>query len=538
MRSRFLIFALFSFFSSFSGPWLAKSSQSHIKLNSKHFTRFYQLYKVGEYQQAIDELLSIAKDNRIEAERNYLIGLCLKSLQRHDEAVVFFKRSISQGYRNVDLFYEYAQSLYAINELRLAKKAFQITYDKGYKTDVSLYYIAYISELLEDKESVKKNYLKIIKDDRSTVDMKQLAYFKLGELIYENIKDKLYVQNYIEDYVSPLLRRSIELDDDSTLSEEVRAKYDEILLKHGMHPLLLMNGKMLSRKNTTLTFTQDIAFDSNVNQESDSPTQTNENTGDSSLIMNSELFLSKRFLGFRRFVFSPEIRVRNENYLNDNNPAVFQNDGYTIAPALRGAYEFNWNKKISSLLYEYEYTYTARDKNAVGKKDFFGATETYILGLRYRFIPQGETTIKIKLRELKSFSELISGSTRSLYLDQMYIRSNGHVIIGMMQADLYRPNEEFYATDSLFLRADYLIPRLVWNMDLNLNISLNLLDTKAQSETRGVEKTFSFGAKMLKRIKQHWRVGVFGDFMRNMSKDDANYSFSKLYMGAEVRYSF
>jgi hypothetical protein len=120
----------------------------------------------------------------------------------------------------------------------------------------------------------------------------------------------------------------------------------------------------------------------------------------------------------------------------------------------------------------------------------------------------------------------------------MYIRSNGHVIIGMMQADLYRPNEEFYATDSLFLRGDYLIPRLVWNMDLNLNISLNLLDTKAQSETRGVEKTFSFGAKMLKRIKQHWRVGVFGDFMRNMSKDDANYSFSKLYMGAEVRYSF
>ena len=506
--------------------------------NTKHFSRFYQLYKVGEYQKAIDEILNLDKQSNLEAEKNYLIGLCLKSLQRHDEAVVFFKRSIQKGYRNVDAFYEYAQSLFAINELELAKKSFQITYDKGYKTDVSLYYIAYISELLEDSQSVKLNYIKIIKDDRSTKDMKQLAYFKLGSLIYDNVKNKLYVQNYIESYVSPLFRRALKLEDSNELASEIQAKYDEILLKHGMHPLLLVNGKMLSRKNTTLTFTQEASFDSNVNQESDSPTQTNENTGDSSMILISELFYSKRLLGFKRFVFSPEIRINYENYVNDTNPAVYKNDGYTIAPSLRGAYEFNWNKKISSLLYEYEYTYTARDKDAVGKRNFFGATETYILGLRYRFIEQGETTIKLKLRDLKSFSDQISGSTTSLYLDQMFIRQNGHILIGMLQADLYRPNEEFYATDSIFIRGDYLIPRLFWDIDLNLNTSLNLIDTKMQSDTRGIEKTLTVGAKLLKRYKQHWRVGVLSNFMKNISKDDENYSFSKIYMGAEVRYSF
>ncbi len=506
--------------------------------NSKHFARFYQLYKAGEYQHALDELMSFDKDAKLEAEKNYLVGLCLKSLQRHKEAVVMFKRSIQGGFRNVDLFYEYAQSLFAINELELAKKAFQITYDKGYKTDVSLYYLAYIGELLEDKESVKLNYLKIIKDDRSTKDLKQLAYFKLALLIYENVKNKLYVQNYIEDYVSPLFRRSLAIDDENALAEEVKANYDEILLKHGMHPLLLNNGRMLSRKNTTLTFTQEAAFDSNVNQESDSPTQTNENTGDSSFILTSELYYSKRFLGFRRFVFNPEIRLNYESYTNSENPDVYKNDGYLIAPALRGAYEFNWKRKIASLLYEYEYTYTARDKNAVGKRTFFGTTETYILGLRYRFIEQGETTIKLKMRTLDSYSELISGNTTSLYLDQLYILRNGHAIIGMLQADLYRPNESYYATDSLFIRADYLMPRLFWDVDLNVNVSLNFIDTKEQSETRGTEKMLTLGGKLLRRYKEHWRYGILANYMKNSSLDAANYSFSKLYFGAEVRYSF
>ncbi len=533
MSRTFVVFLFCLIFATFS------TTQIHaVERDTKHFARFYQLYKVGEYQKALDEILSLKKNSKAQAEKNYLIGLCLKGLQRHEEAVVFFKRSISGGFRNIDLFYEYAQSLFAINELELAKKSFQITYDKGYKTDVSLYYIAYISELLEDKPSVKANYLKIIKDDRSSNEMRQLAYFKLGDLIYENVKNKLYVQNYIEKYVAPLYRRGIEVDDNSTLSGEIRDKYDQVLLKHGMHPLLFFNGRMLSRKSTTLTFTQEASYDTNVNQESDAPTQTNENTGDSSGVLISELFYSKRFLRKRRFIFTPEVRISNENYLNSENPDIYKNDGYTIAPAFRGAYEFNWNRKISSLLYEYEYNYTARDKDAVGKKGFFGSTSTYILGLRYRFIEQGETTFKFKYRDLKSFSELISGTTTSVYVDQMYIRNNGHVIFGMMQADFYRPNATFYATDSLFLRGDYLLPRLFWNIDLNMNVSLTLMDTKEQSEIRGVERSISFGAKLLRRIKEHWRVGVLADYLKNTSKDADNYSYSKLYMGAEVRYSF
>jgi hypothetical protein len=526
-----LLFFLFSLIFNFSTIY-AKDQ------NKDHFAKFYQLYKVGEYQQAMEELSQLKMGKKSEAERNYLIGLCLKSLQRHDEATKYFNKSIQLGFRNVDLFYEYAQSLFAINELQLASKAFKVAYNKGYKVDICLYYMAYIAELLEDNEAVKINFLKIIKDDRSSLDMKQLAYFKLGTLIYEKVKNKLYVQNYIEEYVSPLLRRAIAVDEESTLAEEVRSKYDEILLKHGMHPLLFVNGRMLSRKNTTITFTQELSQDSNVNQESDSPTQANENTGDSSLVSISEFYYSKRLLGFRRFIFTPEIRMSYEDYLNGDNPEVYKNDGYTIAPALRGAYEFNWNKKISSLLYEYEHNYTARDRNASGDRQFFGSTGTYILGLRYRFFEQGETTLKIKIRNLKSYSDAISGTTRSLYLDQMYIRKNGHILIAMMQADLYRADEEFYSTDTLFMRGDYLIPRLFWGVDFNVNASLLLLDTKEQSDTRGVEKTLSLGGKLLRRYKDHWRFGLLANYMRNFSKDDSNYSYSKIYYGLEARYSF
>ncbi|MCR9205393.1 MAG: hypothetical protein NXH75_12495, partial [Halobacteriovoraceae bacterium] len=172
-------------------------------------SEFYVDYKTGNYQSAVDKLVIIPNEGRdFEATRNYLMALCYKGMQRHDKAVTHFKQAIRLGKKSEDIFFEYAQSLFAINDLESAKRAFRISFEKKHKPDFSLYYIAHIGELLEDGSSVKKNYVKLIKDPNADKSLKQVAYFRLAELIYSQTKDKFYANNYIVDYVVPLLDKA------------------------------------------------------------------------------------------------------------------------------------------------------------------------------------------------------------------------------------------------------------------------------------------------------------------------------------------
>lgn len=512
--------------------WTSKS------LAQDKLEAFYLQFKTGNYQAALQELALIQASSEFEPTRNYLMALTYKNMQKHVEAIPHFKRAIKLGKNSEDLFFEYGQSLFAINELDKAKRAFRISFEKGFKPDICLYYIAHIGEILEDPKAVKVNYIKLIKDKRTEPGMRQVAYLRLAELIYNRVKDKFYAHNYIAKYVVPLLDKGKAIDPKSSTASEIDSRYDEILLKHNMHPLLLDNGRMLSRQATTITFTQQYQMDDNVTLESDAPGVATTNTDQSSAILNSDFYYAKRFVGGKYFVHTPEIRLTYSEYLNSTNPEVFQNNSYTIGPAFRGSYNFSWNKKRAELLYELDYNYTARDKNQEGTRTFFGRSFTYTLGLRKRFLKNGDTTIKLRQRDLTSFSTGISGTTTTLYVDQLFVRENGDIIVGLFVTDFYRPENELNATDSYLARIDYLMPRLFLGIDVNLSASLSMLDTKLQSDRRGTERNTTFGVKVQRRFSNRWRFGLTFNRIQNSSADVENFSYTKTVTGMELRYSF
>ncbi len=510
-----------------------------ISLQAKEdLSEFYKHYKEGSYQEAQISLGKIPYNKSFEGTRHYLLALTYKYLQQHELAIPNFKKAILLGKTSDDLFFEYGQSLYALNELSGALRAFQISFKKGFKKPYSLYYIAHISELLEDHKAVKVNYIKIIKDAESEKGIKQVAYLKLASLVYENTKNKFYAENYIADYIVPLIKRGIKLDPSSDTAKELQVKYDEILLKHNMHPLLLENGRLLSRQGTNLFFTQEFQSDDNVALASDNPAVANTVTDNSSIVSNSEFFYSKRYLGGRHFVLTPEIRMTYAHYFNRENSNVFQNDSYSIAPAIRGSYNFTWNRKRAELLYEFDYNYTARDSQGIEERKFFGRSTMYSLGFRRKFFNEGDTTFKFRLRNLDSFIDDLSGPTTTLYLDQLFIRENGHIILALAIADLYRPQNEFFATNSLLLRTDYLMPRTLLGMDINLSGSVLFLDTMEQSSTRGVERLLSFETRLQKRLTENTRLALGASYRRNVSKDEANFSYTRMIYSGEFRYSF
>jgi len=513
-------------------------SSVRIYSQDNNLKEFYIKFKTGNYQAALQELEAITAASEFDKTRYYLMAICFKNMQSHNKAVDYFKLAIKLGNTSDDIFYEYGQSLFAINDLNSASRAFRISFKKNYKRDYSLYYMAHIGELLEDHKLVKLNYLKLIKDKNTLPDMKQVAYLRLAELIYKLIQNKFYSQTYIEKYVIPLLEKGEAINPKSDTASEIQSRYDEILLKHNMHPLLLDNGRMLSRQATNVTFTQEVRFDDNVTLESDSPGLTATNTDTASSIYFTDIYFSKRYLSGRRFIFTPEMRFSYSEYGEENNPDIAQNDSYSIAPALRGSYEFSWNKLKSSLLYELEYNYSARDKNQVGERTFFGRSLTYTLGLRRRFFKNGDTTVKLRQRSLTSFSDALSGTTTTLYFDQLWVRENGHIIVGLFITDFYRPTSEFSATDSYLFRVDYLMPRLFWGLDFNWSASVSMLDTKLQKEVRGVERNTLLGLKIQKRLNRRWRLGLTYNYNQNDSSDEVNFSYKKTTYGLELRYSF
>lgn len=501
-------------------------------------SEFYKHFKKGEYLKAQDIIGRIPYDEAFEGTRYYLLAITFKYLQQHDLAVPNFKKAIQLGKKSEDLFFEYGQSLFAINELEAARRAFRISYKAQFKEAYSLYYIAHISEILEDHNKVKSNYAKILKNPEAEPEIKQVAYLRLAELIYEQTKNKFYAENYIADYVVPLLNRGLAIDPESDNGKEIQSRYDEILLKQNMHPLLLENGRLLSRQGDNLFFTQSFEYDNNVTLESDSPSQTNTATDIASWYSRSDFFYSKRFVGGKHYVFTPELRLTHTHYFNRDNSQIFQNDSYSIAPALRGSYNFSWNKKRAELLFELDYNYTARDIYGIEERKFYGRSTIYSLGLRRKFFDKGDTTIKLRSRNLSSYLEELSGKTTTLYADQLWIRENGHIIIGLAIYDMYRPNSETLSTNSLLLRTDYLMPQFWQGLDLNLSGSINFLDTMEQADTRGTEKTYGLEVRLQKRWNKKWRFGVGYNYAKNTSLDEENFSYTRSLWSLEARYSF
>ena len=80
------------------------------------------LYQNGSYLETINTLDKLRKKHGFQSQSLYWQGLCYSKLQLFDKSIQKFKDALAWGAPPKDLFYEYAQSLYAMNQLNLMKK--------------------------------------------------------------------------------------------------------------------------------------------------------------------------------------------------------------------------------------------------------------------------------------------------------------------------------------------------------------------------------------------------------------------------------
>jgi tetratricopeptide (TPR) repeat protein len=482
------------------------------------------LYKKGDYPQAIVELSRI-QSRDLQAARLYLKGLSHSRLQQFDKASKTFIRALKAKSIERDIYYELGQSQYASNELESARQSFKKSFKKGYKKATSLYYMAYISQILEEYVKAKKYYSQLTKMDNIEKNLKQIAQFQLAEVLTSLNRQKSDKREIVKKYIMPQYKKALNIDETSNLAIDIEKRIKELNIKYRLDPRIMINGRKLPKSPYTLRFFQKFSYDDNVTLETDLPTTTP--TQKDSFIFDSFLLLRYQYAWHNRYVVSPELKSGSKFYGDRNNGDIYQNDSFYLAPSLKTRLEHTMFGKMASFLFEIQHNVTNRDRKKIKNRIFYGRSTTYVLGEQFRYFKFGNTAFRFKYKSYQSYDSSLDYGATTFQVNQTIIRSNGHIGMIIFINDLTRMDANSSSdTDSYMFRGDYIIPNYFKGYDLHFGFALTLLDTKMQSVTRGLETTINPSIELSRKINKNLAYSLLWEYTKNNS-DEKIYTYEK-----------
>jgi tetratricopeptide (TPR) repeat protein len=499
---------------------------------------FFKFFKSGQYSKAISALEK--SESNIAGEKNYLEGLCYSKLQEFDKAIIHFESAIKENNESVDLYYEYGQALYAANELKAARKAFIESVKRKFNTPASLYYVAHISQILEEYPPAKENYLALIKNKEADNKIKQIARFQLAETLLSIMREKNTDKNVLEKavgkYILPLMKQAFNTDKGSQVAGEIDARMHELEKEFNLDPNLLANGKKISPKRYMGYAVQKVKFDDNIsltNEENNVQQSKKE-----SFIFESEVYTKYDFVLNKRFIISPEARINYVQNSDQDSPEVFQNDTYSLNANLKNKYEHTVNGAPASFLFDLEYSKNYKDWKQDHHRIAYANSLTFGAGELFSYFSFGDTSFRIKRKAYSGVNEAISNKTTSVSADQTMAMPNSNMLIALFEADFIDNfNNTTSSTNTYLTRFDFLIPDIMPKYTLGLALATTVTDTKEQKTARGIEVSWNPSVDLSKEINEKLKIGVNYDYTKSHSKQ-SDYAYSKSVFSTELRYSF
>ncbi len=501
---------------------------------------FNKLFKSGSYAKAIEELQKMSSEILSKGEKFYLLGLCNSKLQEYDNAILHFKLAIESKSKNQDIYYELGQALYAANSMREARQAFEQSIAIKFNISASLYYVAHISQIIEDLDKAKETFSIIISRIDSDEKVIQVSKFQLGETLLLLMREKNLPQNeqekYVENEILTKLNQALAMDRKAAVAGEITQRIQQLMKEFNLDPDLLANGKRISTKRYTGYALQKIKFDDNV-------TYTNEENNilsskKESYVFESEAYGKYDFILKKRLIISPEIRINYVQNGDQNNSDVFQNDSFLYAVNLKNKLEHSMFKLPASLGLDLEYSSTQKDWKKIHQRSAYAKTFSYGLSERFTFFKIGDTSFKIKNKSFKAENPLLSNSTLSISIDQSASVFGQHLLIAFFEADVVDNfNNPTTNTNTYLTRLDYIIPELFPKYTLDIAFSTTFTDTLKQKSARGTEVTINPSIDLSREINENLKFSINYDYSKNKSKQ-SDYAYGKNAISTEFRLSF
>ncbi len=523
-----------------AGLPLAALVSFNLYAQSPAMGEFNQFYKSGQYAKAILALEKIDLDEKSKGEKFYLLGQCFSRLQEFDKAITNYERALKEGNSHEDLYYQYGQALYASNELQKARSAFTESANRKFNTPASTYYVAHISQILEEYSQAKESYTTLLKNKDADNKIKQISKFQLGETLLALMREKNTKQDalekHVEKYVLPLMKQALSADKTAAIAADIRQRIAELEKEFNLDPNLLLNGRKISPKRYSAYLFQKIKYDDNITltNEENNVTQSKKE----SFIFESEAYGKYDFVFKKRFIISPEIRINFVQNSDQDSPEVFQNDTSSLNFNLKNKYEHTMFMAPASMLFDIEYGRNDKAWQQKHKREHYADAFTFSIGELFSYFSFGDSSIKLRFKDYKGENTTISNRTKSLSADQTFVLPTQHLFIAFFEADFIdNYNNSATNTNSYLGRFDYIIPEILPTYTLDFALAMTVTDTKEQKASRGTEFTLNPSLDLSKQISERFKIAVNYDFTKSNSKQP-DYKYTKSIFSTEFRYSF
>lgn len=509
-------------------------------VHANSLEEFYKHFKNGQYPQALHALESIDSTNTSSTSKAYLSGLSYSRMQEYDKAIIQFEIAISEKNNSADLYYEYGQALYAANELKKARIAFKTSAEIKFNRPASLYYVAHISQILEEHEMARDYYTLAIRDKGSDAKMKQISQFQLGETLLSIARARsdqpADLLRRVERFILPMLTSAYNLDKRSTLAPEINQRISEVMQEFNLDPNILANGRKLNPQRYSGYLSQKIRLDDNVSLVSEE--NNVQQSKKSSFIFESEAYGSYDFVLKKRFIISPEARLTFTQHSNQTEPEVYQNDSFVMNFALKNKYEHKIKDLPASFIFDIDYSHTQKDWQAQKKKENYAKSTTFTVGESFNYFNFGDTTFKLKRKNYIGVNEQISNHTTVVSADQIIFLPIQHLVVALFEADFIDNfNAPSTNTNTFLFRLDYIIPEIFPTYTLGAAFATTMTDTLEQKATRGTEFSWNPSIDIAKDLTDKSKISFNYDYTKS-SSDSPDYAYGKSVFTTEFRYSF
>ncbi|MDD4975536.1 MAG: tetratricopeptide repeat protein [Bacteriovorax sp.] len=506
-------------------------------------TEFTKLFQAEQYQEAIDSLKALDDKTLSQGKKAYLTGLSYSRQRKYDLAILHFKKASKEDDSSLDLHYEYGQALYANNNLKQARDEFYKSAGKNFNYTASIYYAAYISELLDDVIMAKFNYKKLIKDGRTDKKILQISLFQYTKILLKMMRREeeslktvernlvrldINLTNYIPRYIFPLLKKALDVDPTSQLGVEIAQFTSNLTEEFKLDPNTMENGRRISPDRLYVNIAQRLKYDDNIAL-----------TKKASAIYETEAFAKYDFVVKKKVIIAPELRLTYTKHRAQETPEVYQNDSFSLGSAIRNKFEHTYKGRPATFLLNLEYASIYKDWKIVHQQNFFSKTYAVGIGEQFSLTNYGETYFKIKHTGYTDQTEIANSKTFNISADQYISLQEGqHLLIATLDlGQLNYDENETLSNNTYLARIVYLAFELVPTYTLQMIFSASITDTKKQKEQRGYELNLNPAIDISKALTNKIRLAVNYNFIHNSSKQ-AQYEYRKQVVGAELSYTF
>lgn len=497
-------------------------------------------YKKASYLETLDLVNKLPKKEFTKADPYYMRGLAYYSLQKYKVANLNFRRAIGFKEHPVDTHYFYAQSLLAIGESEKAKEQFKSSFRSNYRQQYSKYYTHYIEKEQQHTHKALEGFGQIFANEKFDRDVRQPAQYEYSKILLKNLNEASDKKEALKVYDE--LKLAYNLDPNSQIAKDIEKDYFRIDSEYKLGKEVFANGMRKPKKNIYLNFSEYFYYDSNVATLSDNVANSQPTDVDS-YVSSSKLTASYRHYWSQSLTTQPILGLDYLKHTNTDSSLVHSNDSLVYSIDINNSYKHQFLDKPSSLLFEFGYDNTQKDRNGAKELENYGSNSYFSIGESLKFFDIGFSTIKYKFNNFAAFSDALNNVSHTFTAIQYWNRPNKHRVVFSSFLSMTDSETDTSDTNVLGVSTNYTIPDLYKKTDITMGMKVSATDPIEQRETRGLETLLSPSVELMRNFRKlvgNTDVFVSGKYAYklNSSEDEENYGYSKHELGLKAKVQF